>query len=387
MKPVVAVPATLLLVYRAWSRKSLTPTGIVFATITAIIHALHPSAAPFAFLVIFFLGGTAVTKIKHDVKAKLTLSASGSAGGEGPRSHVQVLANSVVASILTLLHTWQLYRHKGADPPCFAYGGGDLLMVGIVANYAAVAADTYSSELGILSRSPPRLITSLTFRRVPRGTNGGVTLVGLAAGAMGAFTIALTSLLLLPFCPLGSLSGFTKTGLDGGRAWGLTEKALWVAAVTVWGTLGSVLDSVLGGLLQATVVDKRTGKVVEGDGGSKVGDVYPSRLGERALVLVHPGAVISTGLDEMPVRQSSQLRVTEDIANAVTPRRLKHEMSAADEFVANALDIEHESRKIETGHDILDNNAINVLMAAMMSIGAIATAAYIWDVPLENVLK
>jgi hypothetical protein len=44
--------------------------------------------------------------------------------------------------------------------------------------------------------------------------------------------------------------------------------------------------------------------------------------------------------------------------------------------------MEHESRKIESGHDILDNNAVNVLMAAMMSIGAMALAAYVWDVPV-----
>lgn len=40
--------------------------------------------------------------------------------------------------------------------------------------------------------------------------------------------------------------------------------------MTLWGALGSVLDSVLGGLLQASVVDKRSGKVVEGSGGRKV---------------------------------------------------------------------------------------------------------------------
>ncbi|EEP75504.1 conserved hypothetical protein [Uncinocarpus reesii 1704] len=371
MKPAVAVPATALLVYRAWSRKSLTPTGIFFATLTAIIHAIHPSPAPFAFLVIFFLGGTTVTKIKHDVKAKLTVSASGSAGGEGPRTHIQVLANSVVASILILLHTRQLYQNKGHEPPCFAYGG-DLLMVGIVANYAAVAADTYSSELGILSKSSPRLITSLTLRKVPRGTNGGVTLVGLAAGALGALTIALTSVLLLPFCPVGTLAKFTKTGLDGGRAWGSREKILWVMAVTVWGTLGSVLDSVLGGLLQATVVDKRTGKVVEGEGGSKV--------------LVHPGAVARPGPEDTYIRQGSQLRVTEDIANIVAPRPLRHEMDVSGKIAGGPADVEHESRRIQAGHDVLDNNAINVLMAAIMSIGAITVSSYLWDAPLAGII-
>lgn len=112
--------------------------------------------------------------------------------------------------------------------------------------------------MGILSKSKPRLITSPTLRVVPPGTNGGVTPTGLLAGLFGAFTIAVTSLLLLPFCS------------DGLYGWGLKERALWVVAVTLWGGLGSVVDSFLGGLLQASVVDKRTGKIVEGSGGRKV---------------------------------------------------------------------------------------------------------------------
>ncbi|KAI1950466.1 hypothetical protein LOZ52_001458 [Ophidiomyces ophidiicola] len=368
MKPIIAVPATALLVYRAWSRKSLTPTGIVFATITAIVHALYPSPAPFACLVVFFLGGTTVTKVKHSIKAKLTVAASGAAGGDGPRTHVQVLANSAVASVLILLYTLQLYRKQQSSPSCFAYGE-DLLTVGIVANYAAVAADTYSSELGILSNSSPRLITSLRLRKVPRGTNGGVTLTGLAAGALGASTIAITSLLLLSFCPLGPLPGFSTTGLDGGRAWGAREKSLWVLAVTIWGTLGSLLDSILGGMLQATVVDKRTGKVIEGVGGRKV--------------LVYSGVVKPVGFDNKTVLQGSKPRGAENLGSATTLRKFKREV--ADEPIGHS-DVTQESRKIETGHDILDNNAINVLMAAIMSFGAIILAAYIWDMPVTNIL-
>lgn len=121
-------------------------------------------------------------------------------------------------------------------------------------NYAAVAADTFSSELGILSKTKPRLITSLTLREVPPGTNGGVTATGLGAGLLGSFLVSVTSAVVLPFCASA----------------GLQERALWTVAMTAWGTLGSVLDSVLGGILQASVVDKKSGKVVEGSGGKKV---------------------------------------------------------------------------------------------------------------------
>ena len=141
-------------------------------------------------------------------------------------------------------------------------------------NYAAVSADTFSSELGILSKSKPRLLTSWNFRQVPPGTNGGVTLAGTLAGFAGAFVIALTSVILLPFCSddttiRGKLFG-NNSGFEAGSGWGWQEKIFWVVAVTIWGGLGSVLDSALGGLLQASVVDGRTGKVIEGTGGKKV---------------------------------------------------------------------------------------------------------------------
>ena len=109
---------------------------------------------------------------------------------------------------------------------------------------------------------------------MPPGTNGGVTLVGTAAGFAGAFLIALTSVILIPFCPAhrtirGKLSG-NEPGFEGGSGWGWQEKIFWVIAVTIWGGLGSVVDSALGGWFQASVIDGRTGKVVEGTGGKKV---------------------------------------------------------------------------------------------------------------------
>lgn len=91
MKPVIAIPATFALVYRAYSKKSLTPSGIFVATLTAIAHAVHPWNLPFVLLAVFFLAGSRVTHVKEKVKAQLTLSARGgrTEGGEGPRTHVQ----------------------------------------------------------------------------------------------------------------------------------------------------------------------------------------------------------------------------------------------------------------------------------------------------------
>ncbi|KAJ5770479.1 uncharacterized protein N7511_002530 [Penicillium nucicola] len=331
MKPYIGIPLVFGLVYRAWSRKSLTPLGLVVAGCSASAHALHPWSAPVALLAVFYFGGTKVTKVKHEIKSRLTLSATGTEGGEGPRNHIQVLANSIVGTILSILHAIVLAKSTDTES-CFSLGqnAADILMVGIVANYAAVAADTFSSELGILSKSKPRLITSLNFREVPPGTNGGVTATGLGAGLLGSFIVSLTSAAVLPFCSSA----------------GIKERALWTVAMTFWGALGSVLDSVLGGLLQASVVDKRSGKVVEGSGGRKV--------------LIHTVSSKRSTID------ASHAEATGSAVNAAS--------SCGSEEKVELQEETHESRRVETGHDWLDNNGVNIFMAASMSVGAMGIA-------------
>lgn len=79
------------------------------------------------------------------MKARLTLSSSGASGGEGARTHIQVLANSVMASVLILLHYRQLYTQgaiQDADVACWPYGQ-DLLVVGIV-RYSEVRSSVLS---------------------------------------------------------------------------------------------------------------------------------------------------------------------------------------------------------------------------------------------------
>ncbi|KAI9848051.1 MAG: hypothetical protein M1837_001153 [Sclerophora amabilis] len=374
MRLLIAAPVTLLLVYRALSRKSLTPLGIVAAVATAIAHAIHPWSVFFALLIIFFVGGTAVTKVKHNVKAQLTLDSSGNSGGEGARTHIQVLANSVTASVLILLHAWQLRQRsksssgisKVGQATCWSYGE-DLLVIGIVANYAAVAADTFSSELGILSKTNPRLITSPTLRKVPPGTNGGVTAFGILAGFLGAFTIGVTSAVLLPFCTESSTSIFGKA--HGTSAWTFKTRIAWILAVTVWGALGSLLDSFLGGWLQASVVDTRTGKVIEGSGGKKV--LLPDTDVDGST---HFNKKSEETFQSGEVRQRRVASGSVQDAGASMPERQQSPSKPP-------------SRKVESGVELLDNNAVNLLMAFTMSISGMAVAAAYWDVPLQSILS
>lgn len=389
MKPIIAIPAISLLVYRAHSKKSLTPGGILAATLTAIAHAVHPWNLPFVLLVVFFLAGTRATHVKENIKAKLTLRAGGSSGGEGPRTHVQVFANSLTASIFSLLHAYQLHVRRqnllkqqpgqGGGSVCYSWGG-DLLVIGIIANYACVAADTFSSELGILSTGEPRLITSLTLRKVPRGTNGGVTLTGLLAGLLGSMIIVTSSMLFLPLC-----SDESAGRLGGGSPWTLEQRRILILGLTVWGLLGSLVDSILGGLFQRSVKDVRSGKIVEGEGGERVlvsesGSTHQhDKAGEVKAALLS-----GEGKKAVEDTEGPRSAAVEDDDDDEGQGGNKYD--AKNKHRRPSFGDEKPSRIAVTGWDLLDNNDVNFLMAFGMSVGAMAVAGWYWGVSMWSIV-
>ena len=99
-------------------------------------------------------------------------------------------------------------------------------------------------------------------------------------------------------------------------------------------------------------------------------------------VLIHPGSTKgapTTGSPESAESAgSSRLRKTEAVVNTATLRgtRATGESVGAHEG--------HESRRIETGHDWLDNNGVNILMAALMSLGAMCIAQSVWEVDVRE---
>lgn len=228
-----------------------------------------------------------------------------------------------------------------------------MLVVGIIANYAAVAADTFSSELGILSKSQPRLITSLTLRKVPPGTNGGVTLMGLAAGLFGSLVIVTAATLFLPMC-----NESTAEHVGGGTPWLLTERREFMATMIVWGALGSVLDSFLGAIFQRSVKDVRSGKIVEGEGGQRV--------------------LVSPALDDHLKTAGATTTGSDKSSERYDPKNKHRRPSYGDELP---------TRIVENGLDLLDNNDVNFLMAVMMSVGAMAGASWYWGIPIQEVLS
>jgi uncharacterized membrane protein len=122
-----------------------------------------------------------------------------------------------------------------------------------------------------------------------------------------------------------------------------------------------VLDSVLGALLQGSVVDRRTGKIVEGPGGERV-LVSTARWGRHA---------------KREVLHSER-------NNDQVLEKMKSQEAERPEHAASAGHDHDESRTLLVGMDWLDNNQINLLMAASMAFGGMALASWVWAIPLSS---
>lgn len=236
----------ILLALKAQKSKSLTPLGIAASIITGLIHTSHPWFVYFLLLAGFYLSSSKFTKLKSDIKSKLTVqvgSEKHEINRHTQRTHIQVFANSIVASILILIHSRFLEN--------------DIFVVGIISHYAAVTADTWSSELGILSKSNPFLIT--TFKRCPKGTNGGVSPLGLGVAILAGVYISVLFEVAL------KLQGISINALNGG-AYSYLKFTIFFGFI---GLFGSLLDSLLGAIFQKSVVNEK-GLILEASGGGIV---------------------------------------------------------------------------------------------------------------------
>ncbi len=138
-------------------------------------------------LLTFFILGTVATKLGYSRKARLGLAQEG--GGRRGFSHA--FSNVGVAAICAIA-VWR-YSRIELDPlaamilPYF---------MGIAA-LATAAADTIASEIGQLAGR--RAFLPLTFRPVPVGTEGAVSVEGTLAGLAGGFAVAVAGVLALHY--------------------------------------------------------------------------------------------------------------------------------------------------------------------------------------------
>lgn len=203
----------------AWRAKSLSPAGAVAAAILGTIVFGLGGLGWAILLLAFFISSSALSRLFG--RRKKLLDEKFSKGSQ--RDAAQVAANGAIAGLFVLLNTFLPFTSTWT----WAAFAGAL---------AAANADTWATELGVLSRSAPRLIT--TGKPVERGTSGGISIPGSLASLGGSALIAFLAVLFwqgsMPVNPLS-----------------LPNSLAWLAWITGAGFAGSLLDSFLGATIQA----------------------------------------------------------------------------------------------------------------------------------------
>lgn len=154
-------------------RKGINLSGAMSGLSLAIILSIASNSF-LAGLVVFFLSGSRATKFRADQKALIEVDQK---VGDGQRGWTQVVCNGGVATQLALLYL--MHCGSGERPIDFVNDyRASWLAVGIMSSIACCCGDTWASEFGmVLGNGQPFLATNL--KRVPRGTNGGVSIIGL----------------------------------------------------------------------------------------------------------------------------------------------------------------------------------------------------------------
>ncbi|MGC8730133.1 MAG: DUF92 domain-containing protein [Candidatus Micrarchaeia archaeon] len=87
-----------------------------------------------------------------------------------------------------------------------------LFIIGFIGSVAAITADKFSSEIGVLDGTPTDIIT---LKKIKKGTSGGITLLGLLAGLLGSLAIALSYFAVAPSLPFNYGIGFSAIAIAG----------------------------------------------------------------------------------------------------------------------------------------------------------------------------
>ncbi|XP_011697403.1 PREDICTED: transmembrane protein 19 [Wasmannia auropunctata] len=241
-----AVVLPLMFAFWGLRRKSLDVSGGILGFFMGFILTLSSFAHMMA-LIAFFVTGSKVTKFRSTRKKKLEVDFK--EGGQ--RNWIQVLCNGGMATQLALLYL--LDAGSGERPIDFVKEyRSSWLSIGIIGAFACCNGDTWASEIGtVIGTSDPFLIT--TRKRVPRGTNGGVSWIGLVCSIVGGLVVGLFYYIMI-------LNTVDIAVLQ------LAAPQWPIVVVGAFGGLfGSILDSILGATLQYSGVDEK-GIIVERPG-------------------------------------------------------------------------------------------------------------------------
>ncbi len=198
----------------AHRRQSLDKSGVIGSIISGTSIVSMGGWSWGLSLVYFFLSSSLFSSFKARGKAAV---ASDKFSKGSRRDFAQVAANGGLATFFALCHGFSRTQSMSQRAQS-----------GFIGALATATADTWATELGTLSKIPPRFITN--GKPVIPGTSGGITPLGMAASAIGS-------------CSLGYFFWITS---------GMRKSLANVPTLAlISGMGGSCFDSFLGATFQA----------------------------------------------------------------------------------------------------------------------------------------
>ena len=176
----IAILLNSFLIAIAWivPKKLLTPLGYINAWLLGVLVWGTLGWQGYAVVMFYFLVGSAVTKIGMAEKEAAGIAEKRS-GMRGPENVWGSALTATICALMTVL----------VNSPF-----QELLILGYVASFATKLSDTSASEVGKAYGKSTFLIT--TFKPVPRGTEGAISLEGTVAGIIASIAIAIIGYLV-----------------------------------------------------------------------------------------------------------------------------------------------------------------------------------------------
>ncbi len=187
------------------SKRAVDFAGLVAGIVVGSTYVFVGGLMAFIPLLTFFLLASIFTKYKYSIKMKKGAAEK----RQGARSWNNVVSNGLPPFIFLVL--WKIFSSQA-------------FLLAFLSAIAADLSDTLSNEIGTLSHTDPILLFS--WKRVPAGTSGAVSVKGTLAGLIAPIIISIEA---IPFLGLN-----------------------WYLLIPIFaGFMGNLMDSVLGATLEA----------------------------------------------------------------------------------------------------------------------------------------
>lgn len=210
---IIGLASSFLIAFAAYKKSSLNKGGFLAAIVLGTGIYYFGGLWFSVIMVAFFVSSSLLTKFKNYSKKSLDkLNEKG-----GNRDYIQVFANGGVGLIFAFLY---YFYHN----PVF--------LLAYAVSFAEATADTWASEIGVLSKNKPLCI--LNFKPLEKGMSGGISTLGTTFAFLGASFISSIYFIAYIIIYKDIKQGFVYSIL-----------------CLLIGFAGSIIDSILGASVQA----------------------------------------------------------------------------------------------------------------------------------------